>query len=223
MATPSAQGELQQPDALASLKTSIEKARSTLHIAEAATHAISELTAAARDALAEGETDGHGHERSKAFAAIAAICGQARQIVAVEADAAAVALPQAAHAPAASYAAPSSPSDMHSGPHGSYPQAQSPGAPEAAQSAVLLECLQSTLDGFLARLQAQVQDFSHSLPGLHARLTFAQQLGCDAPASCQSTLDNEGAGLLALKTRHQLTSVPLSLASHAEQSVLRNF
>ena len=207
MATPSEQGGQQQPDELTSLKSSLEEAQAALHIAEAATHAISELTLAAREAMSEGGAN--GHERSKAFAAIAAICGQARQIVAAEPDA-------ANSAPATSIAAP----PTFSGAEGPHHEAPAPGPHDAA---VLLESLQSTLDGYLARLQAQVKEFWHNLPGLHARLTFAQQLGSDNPAACPPVLDNEGAGLLALKTRHQLTSVPLSLASHAERSVLRNF
>ena len=207
MATPSQKGGQQQPGEFTSLKSSLEEAQAALHIAEAATHAISELTLAAREAMSEG--DANGHERSKAFAAIAAICGQARQIVAAEPDA-------ANSVPATCITAPLS-SNGAEGPHNEVP------APGPHEAAVLLESLQSTLDGYLARLQAQVKEFWHNLPGLHARLTFAQQLGCDNPADCQPILDNEGAGLLALKTRHQLTSVPLSLASHAEQCVLRNF
>lgn len=209
MATPSGQGAQQQPDELTSLKTSLEEARAALHIAEAATQAISELTLAARDAMAEGEANGRGHERSKAFAAIAAICGQARQIVTVEAD-------TANGAPPASLSPPPS----SGGARGSRHDGRDPRSHEAT---VLLEGLQCTLDGYLARLQAQVKEFWNNLPDLHARLTFAQHLGCDNPAACQPVLDDEGAGLLALKTRHQLTSVPLSLASHAERSVLRNF
>ena len=220
MATPSGQGEQQQPDELTSLKASLEDARAALHIAEAATQAISELTLAAREAMSEGEADGCGHERSKAFAAIAAICGQARQIVAVEANAEAGVGSQATGAPAENLTASFSCGVTQSGPHQEVPDSA---ASEVAQSTVLLQSLQSTIDGYLARLQAQVKNFGQNLPELHARLTFAQKLGSDNADSGQPVLNDEGAGLLALKTRHQLTSVRLSLASHAEWSVLRNF
>ena len=85
----------------------------------------------------------------------------------------------------------------------------------------------TTLTAALTTLRSQSQAFSTNLSTVQIRQDFtkaminALQTGADALTLADS--NEEGANLLALQTRQQLSTTALSLASQASQSVLRLF
>jgi flagellin len=85
----------------------------------------------------------------------------------------------------------------------------------------------TALSSALSTLQAEAQSLSASLATVQIRQDFTKsmvttlQAGSDALTLADS--NQEGANLLALQTRQQLSSTALSLASQADQNVLRLF
>ena len=85
----------------------------------------------------------------------------------------------------------------------------------------------ANLTAALTTLRSQSQSFSTNLSTVQVRQEFTKamintlQTGADALTLADS--NEEGANLLALQTRQQLSTTALSLASQASQSVLRLF
>ena len=85
----------------------------------------------------------------------------------------------------------------------------------------------TTLTAALTTLRSQSQSFSTNLSTVQIRQDFTKamintlQTGADSLTLADS--NEEGANLLALQTRQQLSTTALSLASQASQSVLRLF
>jgi len=85
----------------------------------------------------------------------------------------------------------------------------------------------TALSSALTKLQSESQTLSSSLSTVQIRQDFTKatintlQTGSDALTLADS--NQEGANLLALQTRQQLSSTALSLASQADQAVLRLF
>ncbi len=85
----------------------------------------------------------------------------------------------------------------------------------------------TSLTNALTTLRSQSQSFSTNLSTVQIRQDFTKatintlQTGADALTLADS--NEEGANLLALQTRQQLSTTALSLASQASQSVLRLF
>jgi flagellin len=85
----------------------------------------------------------------------------------------------------------------------------------------------TTLTAALTVLRSQAQSFSTNLSTVQIRQDFTKamintlQTGADSLTLADS--NEEGANLLALQTRQQLSTTALSLASQASQSVLRLF
>jgi flagellin-like hook-associated protein FlgL len=85
----------------------------------------------------------------------------------------------------------------------------------------------TTLTSALTTLRSQSQAFSTNLSTVQIRQDFTKamintlQTGADSLTLADS--NEEGANLLALQTRQQLSTTALSLASQASQSVLRLF
>ena len=83
------------------------------------------------------------------------------------------------------------------------------------------------LTGALTKLRSQAQTFGSSLSTVQIRQDFTKamvntlQTGADSLTLADS--NEEGANLLALQTRQQLSTTALSLASQASQAVLRLF
>ena len=83
------------------------------------------------------------------------------------------------------------------------------------------------LTAALTTLRSQAQAFGSSLSTVQIRQDFTKamintlQTGADALTLADS--NEEGANLLALQTRQQLSTTALSLASQASQAVLRLF
>ena len=85
----------------------------------------------------------------------------------------------------------------------------------------------STLTTALTTLRSQSQSLSSSLSTVQIRQDFTKaMINTLQTGSSDLTLadsNQEGANLLALQTRQQLSSTALSLASQADQNVLRLF
>ena len=85
----------------------------------------------------------------------------------------------------------------------------------------------TTLTNALTSLRTQSQSFSTNLSTVQIRQDFTKsmintlQIGADALTLADS--NEEGANMLALQTRQQLSTTALSLASQASQAVLRLF
>ena len=83
------------------------------------------------------------------------------------------------------------------------------------------------LTSALTKLRSQSQYFGTNLSTVQIRQDFTKsmintlQTGADALTLADS--NEEGANLLALQTRQQLSTTALSLASQASQAVLRLF
>jgi flagellin len=83
------------------------------------------------------------------------------------------------------------------------------------------------LDAATATLRAQAASFGSNLSIVQARQDFTKnminvlQIGADQLVLADS--NEEGANMLALNTRQQLSTVALSLAAQADQNVLRLF
>jgi flagellin-like hook-associated protein FlgL len=85
----------------------------------------------------------------------------------------------------------------------------------------------NSLDTALSSLRTQASKFGSSLTTVQTRQDFTKNLintlqtGADALVLADS--NEEGANLLALQTRQQLSSTALSLSAQADQAVLRLF
>ena len=83
------------------------------------------------------------------------------------------------------------------------------------------------LTAALTKLRSQAQSFGSNLSTVQIRQDFTKamintlQAGSDSLTLADS--NQEGANLLALQTRQQLSTTALSLASQASQAVLRLF
>ncbi|MGH6725636.1 MAG: flagellin [Pseudolabrys sp.] len=101
------------------------------------------------------------------------------------------------------------------------------GAANNWASATDITAASTALTAALTSLQAESQTLSSSLSTVQVRQDFTKsmintlQTGSDNLTLADS--NEEGANLLALQTRQQLSSTALSLASQADQNVLRLF
>jgi flagellin-like hook-associated protein FlgL len=95
------------------------------------------------------------------------------------------------------------------------------------QSDATIDTTISNLDGALTKLRTQASKFGSNLTTVETRQDFTKNL----IATLQTGADNlvladtneEGANLLALQTRQQLSTTALSLSAQAAQAVLRLF
>jgi flagellin len=94
-------------------------------------------------------------------------------------------------------------------------------------SAADITAASTDLNAALSTLQAESQTLSASLSTVQIRQDFTKStintLQTGAAALTLADSNQEGANLLALQTRQQLSSTALSLASQADQNVLRLF
>ncbi len=85
----------------------------------------------------------------------------------------------------------------------------------------------TALSAALTKLQSESQTLSSSLSTVQIRQDFTKAtintLQTGSAALTLADSNQEGANLLALQTRQQLSSTALSLASQADQAVLRLF
>jgi flagellin-like hook-associated protein FlgL len=101
------------------------------------------------------------------------------------------------------------------------------GAANSWASATDIGAASTNLTSALSTLRAQSQAFGSNLSTVQIRQDFTKsmintlQSGADALTLADS--NEEGANLLALQTRQQLSTTALSLASQASQAVLRLF
>jgi flagellin len=90
-----------------------------------------------------------------------------------------------------------------------------------------IDTIINSIDGALTTLRTQASKFGSSLTTVQTRQDFTKNLintlqtGADALVLADS--NEEGANLLALQTRQQLSSTALSLSAQADQAVLRLF
>jgi flagellin len=95
------------------------------------------------------------------------------------------------------------------------------------QSDPAIGTVMANLDTALASLRSQAQQFGSSLATVQTRQDFTKamihtlQTGADSLTLADA--NQEGANLLALQTRQQLSITALSLSSRADQAVLRLF
>jgi flagellin-like hook-associated protein FlgL len=90
-----------------------------------------------------------------------------------------------------------------------------------------IETTLSSLDEAISTLRSQSSKFGSNLSVVETRQDFTKQmintLETGAANLTLADTNEEGANLLALQTRQQLSSTALSLASQADQNVLRLF
>jgi hypothetical protein len=97
----------------------------------------------------------------------------------------------------------------------------------AFQTDSQIDTVITSLDTALSSLRTQASKFGSSLTTVQTRQDFTKNLintlqtGADALVLADS--NEEGANLLALQTRQQLSSTALSLSAQADQAVLRLF
>ena len=95
------------------------------------------------------------------------------------------------------------------------------------QSDSNIEATLSTLDTVIGNLRSQASQFGSNLSVVETRENFTTSmintLETGAANLTLADTNEEGANLLALQTRQQLSSTALSLASQADQNVLRLF
>jgi flagellin len=93
------------------------------------------------------------------------------------------------------------------------------------QTNAQIKTLQGQLDEALTTLRTQASKFGSNLAGVQTRQDFTKgmvdTLRNGADSLTLADPNEEGASLLALNTRAQLSSTALSLASQADQAVLR--
>ena len=100
-------------------------------------------------------------------------------------------------------------------------------ATDSFQTDTAINSALTELDTAISSLRTQSSTFGSSLSTVETRQQFTKQLvnvletGAGNLTLADSNL--EGANVLALQTRQQLASVALSLASQADQNVLRLF
>ncbi|MEM1285722.1 MAG: flagellin, partial [Pseudomonadota bacterium] len=90
-----------------------------------------------------------------------------------------------------------------------------------------IETVLGSLDGAISSLRSQASEFGSNLSIVETREDFTNNmintLETGAANLTLADTNEEGANLLALQTRQQLSSTALSLASQADQNVLRLF
>ena len=95
------------------------------------------------------------------------------------------------------------------------------------QTDVDINAALTELDSAINTLRAQASEFGSNLSVVEARQDFTKELinvlETGAANLTLADANEEGANLLALQTRQQLSSTALSLASQADQNVLRLF
>jgi len=100
-------------------------------------------------------------------------------------------------------------------------------ADDAFQSNASINAALAELDTAIGTLRQQASTFGSSLSVVEVRQDFTKNLintlETGAANLTLADTNEEGANLLALQTRQQLSSVALSLASQADQNVLRLF
>ncbi len=100
-------------------------------------------------------------------------------------------------------------------------------ATDAFQTDTSLDATLVELDTAIRTLRTQASTFGSNLSIVETREQFTKELSnvleTGAANLTLADLNEEGANLLALQTRQQLSSVALSLASQADQQVLRLF
>ena len=95
------------------------------------------------------------------------------------------------------------------------------------QSDTNIDATITSIDTALNTLRTQASKFGSNLSTVQTRQDFTKQLintlqtGADALVLADT--NEEGANLLALQTRQQLSSTALSLSAQADQAVLRLF
>jgi flagellin-like hook-associated protein FlgL len=95
------------------------------------------------------------------------------------------------------------------------------------QTNAAIDTVISNIDSALTKLRTQASNFGSSLTTVQTRQDFTKNLintlqtGADALVLADT--NEEGANLLALQTRQQLSTTALSLANQASQAVLRLF
>jgi flagellin-like hook-associated protein FlgL len=95
------------------------------------------------------------------------------------------------------------------------------------QSNTQLDTIISSLDGALTALRSQASKFGSSVTTVQTRQDFTKglintlQTGSDNLVLADT--NEEGANMLALQTRQQLSTTALSLSAQAAQAVLRLF
>ena len=98
---------------------------------------------------------------------------------------------------------------------------------EAFQSNTDIDAVLSTIDNALSSLRGQAASFGSNLTTVQIRQDFTNnmvntlQVGADNLVLADT--NEEGANLLALQTRQQLSTTALSLSAQADQAVLRLF
>ena len=100
-------------------------------------------------------------------------------------------------------------------------------ASDGFQSNTTIDATLATLDTAIGSLRTQASTFGSNLSVVETRQQFTEELSnvleTGAANLTLADLNEEGANTLALQTRQQLSSVALSLASQADQQVLRLF
>ncbi len=100
-------------------------------------------------------------------------------------------------------------------------------ATNAFQSDANIDTALAQLDTAISTLRTQASTFGSNLSAVEVRQDFTKELinvlETGAGGLTLADTNEEGANLLSLQTRQQLSSVSLSLASNAEQNVLRLF
>jgi len=100
-------------------------------------------------------------------------------------------------------------------------------AADEFQSNADIDTVITNLDGALSDLRSQAAKFGSNLTTVQTRQDFTKnmvntlQTGADALVLADT--NEEGANLLALQTRQQLSTTALSLSAQADQAVLRLF
>ena len=98
---------------------------------------------------------------------------------------------------------------------------------DAFQTNSAIDTTLAELDTAIGTLRQQGSTFGSNLSVVEVRQNFTKELinTLETGAANLTLADSneEGANLLALQTRQQLSSVALSLASQADQNVLRLF
>ena len=95
------------------------------------------------------------------------------------------------------------------------------------QSDVNVDASISTLDSALSTLRTQASKFGSNLTTVQVRQDFTKNLITTLQTGADNLVladtNEEGANLLALQTRQQLSTTALSLANQSNQAVLRLF
>ncbi len=100
-------------------------------------------------------------------------------------------------------------------------------ASNAFQSNTTIDSVVSSIDTALSNLRTQASKFGSNLTTVQTRQDFTKNLITTLQTGADNLVladtNEEGANLLALQTRQQLSSTALSLSAQADQAVLRLF